>query len=267
MGGKNPCIVTEHADLDRAADRHRPLGLSAWAGRSARRCRGCTSTERVADELIERIEKQMDAIRIGDPRLRENWLGPVVNANAYRNYARYVDELGAQGATLRRGGGSCVRTAAHRVTTSSRCSPRRRPRIRCGSTEMFLPILMVHRYADRDEAMRLANDTDLGLTAGIYGSDDRRRAGSTTTSRPASPTPTARRVRRPARGRATSHSVDGRARARPARRSPPSTTCRSTCASSRARSSNEPWSSCRSRRRCRDSCPTARRSRSRASRT
>ena len=37
---------------------------------------------------------------------------------------------------------------------------------------MFLPILMVHRYEDRDEAMRLANDTELGLTAGIYGSDD-----------------------------------------------------------------------------------------------
>ena len=39
-------------------------------------------------------------------------------------------------------GGSCVRTAVHRVTTSSRCLPRRRPRIRCGGTEMFLPILM-----------------------------------------------------------------------------------------------------------------------------
>ncbi len=39
-------------------------------------------------------------------------------------------------------------------------------------TEMFLPILMVHRYADRDEAMRLANDTELGLTAGFYGAAD-----------------------------------------------------------------------------------------------
>ena len=38
--------------------------------------------------------------------------------------------------------------------------------------EMFLPILMVQRFRDRDEAMRLANDTDLGLTAGFYGADD-----------------------------------------------------------------------------------------------
>ena len=38
--------------------------------------------------------------------------------------------------------------------------------------EMFLPILMVQRYRDRDEAMRLANDTDMGLTAGFYGAPD-----------------------------------------------------------------------------------------------
>ena len=38
--------------------------------------------------------------------------------------------------------------------------------------EMFLPILMVQRYRDREDAMRLANDTDMGLTAGFYGSPD-----------------------------------------------------------------------------------------------
>ena len=38
--------------------------------------------------------------------------------------------------------------------------------------EMFLPALMLHRVGDRDEAMRLANDTDMGLTAGVYGSDE-----------------------------------------------------------------------------------------------
>jgi 1-pyrroline-5-carboxylate dehydrogenase len=38
--------------------------------------------------------------------------------------------------------------------------------------EMFLPIVMLHRYRDRTEAMRLANDTDMGLTAGFYGSAD-----------------------------------------------------------------------------------------------
>ena len=38
--------------------------------------------------------------------------------------------------------------------------------------EMFLPILMVQRYTDRDAAMRLANDTEMGLTAGVYGSND-----------------------------------------------------------------------------------------------
>ena len=57
---------------------------SAWAGRSARRCRACTCTQSVADELIEKLQQQIAAIRIGDPRRRENWLGPVVNATRLR---------------------------------------------------------------------------------------------------------------------------------------------------------------------------------------
>jgi 1-pyrroline-5-carboxylate dehydrogenase len=49
---------------------------------------------------------------------------------------------------------------------------------------MFLPILMAQRYRDRDDAMRLANDTEMGLTAGFYGSPDEVR-WFRTASRPA----------------------------------------------------------------------------------
>jgi 1-pyrroline-5-carboxylate dehydrogenase len=169
MGGKNPCIVTEQADLERAAT---GIVRSAY-GMGGQKCSALSRLyvdRRVADELIDRIEKQIDAIQIGDPRLRQTWLGPVVNASAYRNYAHYVEELGAQGATLRRGGRQLRdngRVSGYFVQPVLAEAPTSHPLWR---TEMFLPILMVHRYADRDEAMRLANDTDLGLTAGIYGS-------------------------------------------------------------------------------------------------
>ena len=170
MGGKNPCIVTDHADLDRAAT---GIVRSAF-GMGGQKCSALSRLyvdRRVADELLERIEKQLDAIQIGDPRQRANWLGPVVNANAYRNYARYVEELGAQGATLRRGGRQLRengRASGYYVQPVLAEAPTSHPLWR---TEMFLPILMAHRYSDRDEAMRLANDTELGLTAGIYGSE------------------------------------------------------------------------------------------------
>jgi 1-pyrroline-5-carboxylate dehydrogenase len=171
MGGKNPCIVTDRADIDRAAT---GIIRSAY-GMGGQKCSALSRLyvdRRVADALLERIERQIDAIQIGDPRLRASWLGPVVNANAYRNYARYAEELAAQGVTMRRGGRQLRengRAAGYYVQPVLAEAPTTHPLWR---TEMFLPILMVHRYDDRDEAMRLANDTELGLTAGIYGAEE-----------------------------------------------------------------------------------------------
>ena len=93
MGGKNPCIVTARADLDHAAT---GIVRSAY-GMGGQKCSALSRLyveESVADALIERLEHQIEAIRIGDPCRRENWLGPVVNGAAYGHYARYVDELG-----------------------------------------------------------------------------------------------------------------------------------------------------------------------------
>ncbi len=169
MGGKNPCIVTERADLDRAAS---GILRSAY-GMGGQKCSAVSRLyvhEAVAEDLLARIEKQIDAIRIGDPTKRETWLGPVVNARAHQNYARYVSELRAAGAKLRRGGrvltdGDFAR--GYYVEPVLAEAPPEHPLWR---HEMFLPILMAQRYRDRDAAMRLANDTDMGLTAGVYGS-------------------------------------------------------------------------------------------------
>ena len=82
-------------------------------------------------------------------------------------------ELTAGGATiLARGAGPSTDAAAHAAISSIRCWPRRRSAHALWRHEMFVPILMLHRVSDRDEAMRLANDTDLGLTAGFYGGAD-----------------------------------------------------------------------------------------------
>lgn len=171
MGGKNPCIVTEHADLDRAA-----AGIARSAfGMGGQKCSALSRLyvhESVADALIEKLGAQIDAIDIGDARRREHWLGPVVNASAYANYARYVLDLQAGGAKLVRGGKQLREDAAARgyyvepvLAEADLAHP-------LWKQEMFLPIVMVHRYRDRDDAMRLANDTDMGLTAGFYGSAD-----------------------------------------------------------------------------------------------
>ena len=171
MGGKNPCIVTAHANLEEAAA---GIARSAY-GMGGQKCSALSRLyvdSRVADELIERLRAQISAIRIGDPCRRENWLGPVINLTARDNYGRYVRELEAGGARLLAGGrmpaaGDLAR--GHYVEPVLAEAPLAHP---LWKHEMFVPILMLHRVPDRDEAMRLANDSDLGLTAGFYGSAD-----------------------------------------------------------------------------------------------
>ncbi len=171
MGGKNPCIVTEHADLDRAA-----AGIVRSAfGMGGQKCSALSRLyvhADVADALIAKLETQIDAIRIGDARKQAHWLGPVVNASAYASYASYVDQLKAGGARLIRGGeqlrdGDLAR--GYYVTPVLAEAALTHP---LWQQEMFLPIVMLHRYTDRDAAMRLANATDMGLTAGFYGGSD-----------------------------------------------------------------------------------------------
>ena len=171
MGGKNPCIVTARANLEHAAA---GIARSAY-GMGGQKCSALSRVyvdEGVTDALIERLARQMDAIRIGDPCQREHWLGPVVNASAYASYARYVDELARGGARLVRGGRQLREGALERGYYVEPVLAEAPLNHRLWKHEMFVPILMLHRVRDRDEAMRLANDVDLGLTAGFYGGAD-----------------------------------------------------------------------------------------------
>jgi acyl-CoA reductase-like NAD-dependent aldehyde dehydrogenase len=171
MGGKNPCIVTAQANLEDAAA---GIVRSAY-GLSGQKCSALSRlyVDRVvADELIERMRALIEAIRIGDPCLQQNWLGPVINANAAANHARYVAELQAGGATLlttRRDVQSAGLANGHYVEPILAEAPLAHALWR---HEMFVPILMLHRFKQRDEAMRLANDSNVGLTAGFYGAVD-----------------------------------------------------------------------------------------------
>jgi len=171
MGGKNACVVTANADLDTAA-----AGIVRSAfGMGGQKCSALSRLyveESVADALVQKLQQKMQAIGVGDPSAKENWMGPVVSESAQRKYSGYVDRLRQGGAKMLYGGevlstGALARGfyAAPTLAEAALEHPLWRE-------EMFLPILMLHRIADRDEGMRLANDTDLGLTAGVYGSDD-----------------------------------------------------------------------------------------------
>ena len=168
MGGKNACIVTAAADLQRAT-----LGIVRSAfGMGGQKCSALSRLyvhEGVADALVDGLVEQIAALRIGDPTQRENWLGPVTTASAYDNYARYSAQLRAGGARIL-AGGEQLRTSpferGYFVRPTLAEAPLQHPLWR---EEMFLPILMVHRVSSNTTAMALANESPLGLTAGFYG--------------------------------------------------------------------------------------------------
>jgi 1-pyrroline-5-carboxylate dehydrogenase len=171
MGGKNACIVTANADLDRAAD---GIVRSAF-GLSGQKCSAVSRIyvdDKVADPLIKKLREKIGAITIGDPSRKENWLGPVTTANALQNYQRYSKQLNENGGRVLSGGQRLTNgDLAHGyfVAPTLAEAPATHPLF---AEEMFVPITMLCRVRDRAEAIRLANDSRFGLTAGCYGNDE-----------------------------------------------------------------------------------------------
>ena len=170
MGGKNACIVTANADLERAAS---GIIRSAY-GLSGQKCSATSRLyvdAKVADALSEKLLQKIGALKVGDPSRKENWMGPVTTAGAFANYQRYSERLRDGGKVL--AGAHVLRDGdlAHGyfVAPTLAEAPASHPLF---DEEMFSPILMLCRVQDREEAMRLTNASALGLTAGCFGDDD-----------------------------------------------------------------------------------------------
>jgi 1-pyrroline-5-carboxylate dehydrogenase len=117
------------------------------------------------------MEKTL-AIRVGDPCLRENWMGPVVNEAAAEAYVSYCERLRQDGGRILAGGTRLLdgdRAHGHFVAPTVAEAPPEHPLFR---EEMFQPILMVSQVRGVRDGVARANDGALGLTAGCYGDDD-----------------------------------------------------------------------------------------------
>ncbi len=171
MGGKNPSIVTENADLERAAT---GIVRSAF-GLQGQKCSANSRVyiqHSVYDDLIARMVDMTEELKVGDPTEREVFLGPVINQGAYDDYKTFTEELSEAGRFLTGGkvltgdpydkGYFCQPTIATEVEEGHRL----------WRHEMFLPITMIQPFESLDEAMAKANDSIYGLTAGFYGSEE-----------------------------------------------------------------------------------------------
>jgi aldehyde dehydrogenase (NAD+) len=171
MGGKNPVVVLEDADMDLAVE---STAQGAF-GSSGQRC---TATSRavvindVADEFVSRIERRAESMRLGAGADAQTEMGPSVDENQFKTVLSYIDIGREDGAKLVCGGsradgagldkGYFVRPAVFDHVT---------PDMRIAREEIFGPVLSVLRVRDFDEAMEVANDCEYGLSSSIFTND------------------------------------------------------------------------------------------------
>ncbi|HUI40927.1 MAG TPA: aldehyde dehydrogenase family protein [Terriglobia bacterium] len=173
MGGKNPAVVLEDADLELAAE-HTVMGAFGSAGER------CTATSRVvvvepvADRFVELVAARASALRVGDPLDPATQVGPLVSREQFEKVLIYL-ELGKREARLVCGGGRAPMpdglggyfiqpTVFDRVLAGSRLA----------QEEIFGPVLAVIRVRDFEEALAVANGVRYGLTASIFTTDANR---------------------------------------------------------------------------------------------
>ncbi len=160
LGGNDPLIVMDDADLDEAA----ALAASGSYRNSGQRCTAVKRIlvhERVAGAFVERLLAATAAVRCGDPLDPATDMGTVIDEAAAIEFEARVIEAVAQGARLL--AGNLRRGALYSPTVLDRVQPQ----MRLVREETFGPVSPIIRFSDIDEAIRIANGTSYGLSSAV----------------------------------------------------------------------------------------------------
>ena len=171
MGSKNPTIVTAKADIAKAVEGT----VRAAFGYSGQKC-SATSRVYVQNEVKGRflaaLKERVDKVAVGDPREKQTFMGPVINAKAVGTFRMAVDDAKQSGAHLVAGGSVLEGKKEERGFYVSPTVVADLPeKSRLVKDELFVPFVVVNGFSELDEALGMANSTDYGLTAGIFTED------------------------------------------------------------------------------------------------
>ena len=164
LGGNAAVIVHSDADIAKAAHRC-SIGGFSYAGQS------CISVQRIfvhrdvenqfTEELLQRVRK----LKMGDPLDESSDLGPMINEDAAKRAASWVEEARAAGANVLTGGtrkGAALEPVILTGTTAT---------MRVSCEEIFAPVVLIEPYDDFDAVLRRVNDSPYGLQAGLFTHD------------------------------------------------------------------------------------------------
>ena len=167
LGGNAPFVVFDDADLDKAVE-------GALLAKFRNIGQACTAANRfivhesVADEFARRVTERVAAMKVGRGTEEGVQIGPLIDADAVAKADELVRDAADRGATVLTGGEAVEGTGTfYRPTVVSGVAP--------GSAilreEIFGPVLAIATFADEDEAVRLANDTEYGLVSYVFTQD------------------------------------------------------------------------------------------------
>jgi succinate-semialdehyde dehydrogenase/glutarate-semialdehyde dehydrogenase len=168
LGGKNPMVVLEDADVEAAAD-----GATRASFFNAGQT--CLATERiyVAEHLFEAFIRafvvRTEAIRLGNAMDFDHDMGSLMNHDQLERVSAHVDDAKAKGATVLTGGRrrEDLGELFYEPTVLTGVTPE----MECYAEETFGPVVSVYAVADEDEAVARANESDYGLNASVWTSD------------------------------------------------------------------------------------------------
>ncbi|NMO01626.1 aldehyde dehydrogenase [Gordonia sp. TBRC 11910] len=171
LGGKGPNIVLEDADLDIAVDG----SIWAFCMHAGQACESGTRLllpASIHDEFVERLVARMKTLKVGNPLDPATDIGPVMSAQQRERILGYIESGKAQGATVALGGDSPQGPGYEKgfwVNPTVFTNASNDMKISC--EEIFGPVVSVIKYDTVDEAIQIANDTEYGLSAGIWTTD------------------------------------------------------------------------------------------------
>ena len=165
MGGKNPLVVLDDADLDLAVQ----AAVDGAFFSTGQRCTAASRlivTEGIHGRFVEAMVEAMRALVVDDALKAGTDIGPVVDERQLAQDLEYLSVARAQGGNVRFGGERLRRETEGYYLSPALITDTRND-MRINREEVFGPVASVIRVRDYDEALAVANDTDFGLTAGI----------------------------------------------------------------------------------------------------
>ena len=165
MGGKNPLVVLDDADLDRAV----AVALDGAFFGTGQRCTASSriiATEGIHDRFVKALAERAKALRVGDALDPSTQIGPVVSEQQLQQNLRYVGIARDEGGTVLTGGDPLTldqRGWYMAPTVISETAPD----MRINTEEVFGPVASIIRVSNYEEALEIANRGQFGLSAGI----------------------------------------------------------------------------------------------------